>query len=70
MQRLQGCLIGAPRARRRERAGRYSATPFFFGICHTFSGVIGMSTCVTPRCPAQEYVDSVRNARNADRISG
>jgi hypothetical protein len=25
-------------------------TPFFFSTCHTFSGVIGMSMCVTPRC--------------------
>src|SRR6266446_5748139 len=29
--------------------GRYSATPLFFSIVHTFSGVIGMSRCVTPR---------------------
>src|SRR5712664_4850753 len=32
--------------RRGTRAERYSATPFFFRICHTFSGVIGMSRCV------------------------
>src|ERR1051325_1278794 len=28
----------------------YSATPFAFRSCHTFSGVTGISTCVTPRC--------------------
>ena len=28
----------------------YSATPFAFNTCHTFSGVIGISMCVTPRC--------------------
>src|SRR6266704_7096145 len=27
----------------------YSATPFSFRIRHTFSGVIGMSRCRTPR---------------------
>jgi uncharacterized protein (TIGR03435 family) len=32
-----------------ERPG-YSATPFSRRIFHTFSGVIGMSTCRTPRC--------------------
>src|SRR5437773_12395844 len=30
--------------------GCYSATPLLFRIVHTFSGVIGMSRCVTPRC--------------------
>src|SRR6185295_15313056 len=31
-------------------AGGYSATPFSRRMFHTFSGVIGMSMCVTPRC--------------------
>ncbi len=28
----------------------YSATPFSLSISHTRSGLIGISTCVTPRC--------------------
>src|SRR5205823_1230921 len=29
---------------------RHSATPFSFRMRHTFSGVMGMSKCFTPRC--------------------